>query len=134
MSGLVSIHVDVDTHGPIFNGLAEVALRAYVRAVPEELAKEGKLMVKERLHQVLKHPTGYYESRIRKYSLGSLGAVIVGDNVIYGAWLEGVGSRNFPHTRFKGYRTFLEVGQALDHLSGPIAERLLREKYLGRMT
>lgn len=133
MSGLVSISVEVDTSGPLFNGLAEEAMRAYVKDVPAVVAREGKIMVRERLHQVLKHPTGYYESRVRIYAGGSLGRVIVGDNVIYGAWLEGVGSRNSPVTRFKGYRTFREVGQALDHLSGGIAERLLHEKYLRRM-
>jgi hypothetical protein len=133
MSALVTLHVDVDTSGPMFNGVAEAELKRYMRAVPAAVAKEGKLMVKERLHQVLKHPTGYYESRVRIYANGALSRVIVGDNVIYGAWLEGVGSRNSPVTRFKGYRTFREVGQALDHLSGEIAELLLRDHYLPAM-
>ncbi len=132
-SALVQISVDVDTSGPMFNGLAREAVVAYAHEVTGVVAREGKVMVKDRLHQVLKHPTGFYESRIRAYNQGALGAVIIGDNVIYGAWLEGVGSRNSPVTRFKGYRTFRVVGQALDHLAGGIAESLLREKYIGRM-
>ena len=47
--------------------------------------------------------------------------------VIYGPWLEGTGSRNYPVTRFKGYRNWRRVTQMLEKAAKPIAEKSIRE-------
>jgi hypothetical protein len=70
-------------------------------------------MVRSRLGEVLQNPTGYYESRITS-EVSALGARVTDGGVIYGPWLEGVGSRN-QTTRFKGYATFRKTRQELEY-------------------
>jgi hypothetical protein len=118
------------THGPIFDGRAQAAVTAYCHDAEQEVARDGVNMVRRELGHVLKHPTGYYESHIQTERAHGGVAVTDGD-VIYGPWLEGVGSRNRT-TRFKGYFTFRKVSQEVERKAGSTAERVLH-KYLGRM-
>jgi hypothetical protein len=60
------------------------------------------------------------------------GSVVQDGGVIYGPWLEGVGSRNRT-TRFKGYFTFRRTTAQLNVRATPIAEELLHGKYLREM-
>lgn len=106
-------------------------MEAYCEAVSRDVAAEGEEDVRAQLGRVLKHPTGYYEAHITTIRRG-LTRVIHDGGVIYGPWLEGTGSRNFPVTRFKGYSTFRRVKQALQVKALPIAERAL-PSYLRRM-
>lgn len=120
----------VTASGPLFDGGAEKAVEDFRRAAEEEIGKEGVTMIQTQLDRVLRHPTGYYRSRITTERAGDRVQVTDG-GVVYGPWLEGVGSRN-KSTRFKGYRTFRLVAQQLQKKVGPIAERVL-PGYLGRM-
>lgn len=124
---MVNIEIDVEQHGPVFNGQAVEAARQFMRAAEEEIAQTGVNLVRSELGRVLKHPTGYYSSRIQAER-----SEVNDGGVIYGAWLEGVGTRNSPVTRFRGYFTFRRVGQRLDRQAKHIAERVL-PKYLRRM-
>lgn len=120
----------VRTSGPIFNGQAEAAVRDFITEAEEEIAQEGADMVHLVLGQVLRHPTGYYESRV--HSERNRGDSVVTDGgVIYGPWLEGTGSRNRT-TRFKGYGTFRRVRAKLQRQAGRTAERVL-PPYIRRM-
>lgn len=123
---MVSIEVDVHSHGPVFDGRASAAVRAFERAAEQEIAETGVNLVRSELSRVLRHPTGYYSSRV-----SADGNQVNDGGVIYGPWLEGVGSRN-KTTRFKGYFTFRRVGQRLDRQAKHIAGRVL-PKYLRRM-
>ena len=114
------VHVDIETHGPIFvPGLPEAVIHRGVRHAEGEIAEEGAQMVRTNLTSVLRHPTGYYRSHVR-----AEGSVVQDGGVIYGPWLEGTGSRNRT-TRFKGYWTFRRTTQQLQAASGRIAEREL---------
>ena len=124
--------VTVHTPGALFDGRAEIALHDYLDRVHRDVAARGADIVGTGLIRVLKHPTGYYESHIRSERAGVLTSHVWDDLVIYGPWLEGVGSRNFPVTRFRGYSTFRRAGQQLDREAGPIAERLVKG-YVERM-
>lgn len=117
--------------GPLFNGLAKKAARDFTREASLEIAKEGQSMWIAQLNRSMKHPTGYYTSNIMINRAGNSNTVHDND-VIYGAWLEGTGSRNFPVTRFKGYHSMRKVRQKLDSKAPRIAERVLR-RYLPRM-
>jgi len=119
--------VTVRTSGPVFNGEAQAAAHEFAVESGHEVASKGVQMVQRNLHGVLRHPTGRYE-----HSITAPGSIIYGDRVIYGAWLEGVGSRNRT-TRFKGYFTFRRTVGELRMKSIPIAEGLLQRKYLKRM-
>jgi hypothetical protein len=122
------VRIDVSTRGPIFDGRARRAAGAYVDRLERDLAQEGVRIVRQELQRVLKHPTGYYESRIQV----ERGHVVTDGGVVYGPWLAGTGSRNFPVTRFQGYPHWLRAIARLRERKQGIAERLLR-RYVGRM-
>lgn len=123
--------VNVETSGPIFNGQAQAALQEFLVDVRQTIGQEGVNMVGQALQGVLKHPTGHYQSQIQTTNRGDTN--VVDDNgVIYGPWLEGVGSRN-KTTRFKGYATFRKTTGKLDRKATQIANDVL-QKYIGRMS
>ena len=117
---------EVHTHGPLFDGEASVILDRYILQARQDVADEGITRVHHHLGEVLRHNTGRYESRIhRERRVDS--DIITDTPVVYGPWLEGVGSRNSPKTRFPGYKTFRLVSQGLDTDAGDIAERTLHD-------
>lgn len=121
---------DVDAHGPMFDGRAAAAAKALVKNLGNEIADEGVNVVRTTLDKVLKHPTGHYRSQIQTKDVADTDLVTDG-NVVYGPWLEGVGSRN-KTTRFKGYASFRRASQELQRKVPAIAERVTG-KYIGRM-
>lgn len=124
------LNIRVTKSGPIFDGRAAQAARAFADESEERIADEGVNMVRTQLSHVLKHPTGYYASRVQTdRAMGD--RTVMDSGVVYGPWLEGTGSRN-DTTRFKGYATFRKVTQRLQGQSGRIAERVL-PPYLRRM-
>ncbi|MEU3161785.1 hypothetical protein ABZ753_30935 [Streptomyces griseoincarnatus] len=82
-------------------------------------------MIHTRLRQVLRHPTGYYQSKISVDRTGDGRYKIHDQRIIYGPWLEGTGSRNSPVTRFPGYFTFRRTKALLDRQAPQIARELL---------
>lgn len=110
--------------GPVFDGRAVTSVESYAFSVQAELAQQAVNAVRTRLTQVIKvWGDGYYASQVQ--TSNQIDDVSVNDGgVVYGPWLEGVGSRN-QSTRFKGYATFRTVSQAFDHTVTPIAEAAL---------
>src|SRR5438094_9941435 len=88
----------------------------------EELADYTRYEVLTQLGSVLQHPTGYYESQAVKDRVAPQTYSINDSNVIYGPWLEGIGSRNAPVTRFAGYHTFRIVRNRMAQKAGAIAK------------
>lgn len=126
----VSIRVGLD--GPLFDARAGQVMKAYVKDAKQEVADAGHEAVLMQLGRVLRHPTGNYEGHIGVKPRGK--ALVIHDHkIIYGWWLEGIGSRNSPVTRFPGYFTFRTVTQELRSRAPEIAEMVLRDKYLGRL-
>lgn len=126
------IDIDTETHGPIFTpGLPEALMHAATRDIEETIAEKAKDKIHTRLGHVLKHPTGYYQSRIHVERQGS-GEAVNDGGVVYGPWLEGVGSRNRT-TRFKGYHTFRIVGQQIEAEATPLADHIMAQ-HLRRLT
>jgi hypothetical protein len=130
---LVSTTVHVS--GPFFDGRTGNAINGAVKDMEREVAQWGYNMVHARLRRVLKHPTGYYQSFIQTER--KVDSTEINDGwptsgtPVYGPWLEGTGSRNFPETRFKGYRTFRLVAQRMNAQVGPKADRILRQRLVG---
>lgn len=129
---MLEVHATVDLEGPVLDGRAPGILDDYTQAVVDDIAEQGFRDIGFTLHRVLKHPTGWYQSQIRNRPLGAHTRVLYDNRVIYGAWLEGVGSRTSPVTRFEGYFTFRRVTFALRRKAKPIAEMTLR-RFLGRL-
>lgn len=110
----------VNFSGPLFDARRAVVLDRMCDGIERDVAQRGVNLVHTRLGQVLRHPTGRYESRIVSSNRAD-SRVVSDSNIVYGPWLEGVGSRNAT-TRFKGYHTFRLVAQAVDRESAGIAD------------
>jgi len=121
---------EVTTTGPLFDGRAEAALKKYVKDVEKKVADKAEEKIQQRLPQVIRHYTGRYSSSIHQTSDDG-GTAVTDMPIVYGPWLEGVGSKNRT-TRFKGYHTFRIVGQEVDAEAEQIANEDLK-KYLEEM-
>lgn len=123
--------MDVHASGPLFDGRAEVELQRYCDDAEKDIADHAHEELGVAFAETFRHPTGYYESHVRVTS--SMGHHEVTDGgVVYGPWLEGTGSRNFPKTRFKGYSNFRRVAAKVQGEALEIAERTFA-RYRGRI-
>lgn len=107
------MEVVVNTAGPVFNGTASPMVTRYTQAGVQELADWADGEVHRVLGQVLRNPTGYYESRVSVNRASGDSIAITDGGVVYGPWLEGTSSRN-QTTRFKGYATFRRVKERIE--------------------
>jgi hypothetical protein len=108
--------------GPVVEGRGPAIVKAMTRVALEELADYTRYEVLTQLDAVLVNPTGYYESQVKAEPKGP-GVYSVNDSgVIYGPWLEGVGSRNAPVTKFEGYHTFRIVRGRMAQKAHAVAE------------
>lgn len=119
------IRVNVRSNGPMVNGQAQRALREYKDRVDYAVANEAENLVRGRLAQSIRVRTPYYETRIGVERSSRGGYEVTDHGVIYGHWLEGTGSRNFPVTRFRGYRAFSRARALIRTRAPGIARRIL---------
>lgn len=104
---------DVIISGPFFDDRNDAARRQLEDDGLNRLGGQGVADVHQNLDTSIRHPTPYYETQIGTLRDGD--TQLVHDNdVIYGPWLEGVGSRNAPVTRFAGYGSFRRAAQELE--------------------
>lgn len=118
--------------GPFFEN-RDRAMAEIKNEIEHDVATVGHALVKTNLVTFIRFPTPYYWTRteVRKYPGGD-GLSIWDNYIIYGPWLEGVGSRNFPKTRFKGYSSFRLAAGALEKRAGGIANNAISRK-IGRL-
>lgn len=112
--------------GGVVDGSAPAKVKAAVEQMGEDVGQLVYNAVKMRLGQVLRNPSGYYESRVVT-DVSADGVEISDGGVIYGPWLEGTGSRNAT-SRFKGYATFRKVSQDMEKKAVTEGERVLGRK------
>jgi hypothetical protein len=120
----------VTAHGPIFDGRAAAAVKAYTAAATEDVGQESEDLVRAAT-SVFKNPTGAYASRITHNRASATQVLVTDSNSVYGPWLEGVGSRNAT-TRFKGYHFWRKAAQQAQRRANPTAARVL-SRFIGRM-
>lgn len=118
-------HVNVSASGPLFDGRASPMITRWTRDAGEEIAQWAEEEIHRVLHQVLRRPTGYYESHVRVTRVNPDQFNITDGGVVYGPWLEGTGSRNFPVTRFRGYGTFQRVQRRVEQRADRITQRII---------
>lgn len=119
------VRVNSSASGPWATGRVRRALHDYSDDVEYQVARRGEQMVDARLRQVLRHPTGYYQSKITVDRTSGGRYMVHDQRVVYGPWLEGTGSRNAPVTVFPGYFTFRRTKALLDRQAPQIARELL---------
>lgn len=112
--------------GPVFDGRAAIQLQRGCDAIGERVATLGAATIRTELNAVLRVQTPYYRLQ-NEARRDPPGWKIWDRGVIYGPWLEGTGSRNFPKTRFKGYATYRRMYQVINRRAGVIADYTMRE-------
>jgi hypothetical protein len=129
---------EMTTSGPWFDReLRDEILRRYKGRATGKIADFGVTVIQAYLPSQFKydrpdpHP-GLYVSQIHTELMVDDSAMITDTPVVYGPWLEGVGSRNFPVTRFRGYHTFRVMTRVVDAAAGGIADIEL-QPYLGEL-
>lgn len=114
--------------GVTATGRADPILRRAVRAAEDAVVQHALDEVHAELGHVLQNPTGFYESRVVA-DYGRRPPSVHDSMVVYGPWLEGVGSRNAT-TRFKGYSTFRRVAQRVQgdvvRVTAPVFDTAVR--------
>jgi hypothetical protein len=115
--------------GPVFNGMADVIVDRNLAAAEMDVAEAGHGLVQTNLAGSLQNPTGRYQ-RATQVRPGGGGHEVSDGGVVYGPWLEGVGSRN-RSTRFKGYWSYRRAMQSLRGMAPRIIseheDRMTRE-------
>lgn len=114
----------VTMSGPLFDRSAPRIINDLTEDIAEEVAQQGYDEVRHELGQVLRHPSGRYQSRISVERQQNDRAVTDG-GIVYGPWLEGTSSRN-NRTRFRGYSTFRRVTQRLEAKASDIADDVVK--------
>lgn len=118
--------------GPLFDGSIQVDVRAFTTEAVETVALEGQQGVRTLGMSQYQNPTGFYSSRVRTRLETPERAVVHDSMVVYGPWLEGIGSRNAT-SRFKGYRTWRMTRDRVRRAAPTIAVRVLK-RYMPRWT
>ena len=114
---------DVTVSGPLFDGRADIALGHACAESERQIAIIGASMVRTRLNRVLRKQTPYYRLQVEAQP-EMPGWKIWDQDVVYGPWLEGTGSRN-KTTRFKGYFTFRLIAAQLQRRAAVICEKII---------
>lgn len=122
----------MDASGPLFDGRAERVVQEYVTDVRDAVAEFAEEQALRLMGSYFKHPTGYYESRVMTTAVSPEIARVHDQGVVYGPWLEGTGSRNYPETRFKGYGHWRQARDLTRARAGDIARHML-PRYTSRM-
>lgn len=119
---------EVRLSGPLFDPRGPAIMQDLRHDGLNKVGGQALANVQTNLDTSIRHPTPYYETQIRMEERGDT-AVVDDRGVIYGPWLEGVGSRN-KSTRFKGYFSFRRAVQTLrqqtPELLRVVAERAVR--------
>jgi hypothetical protein len=115
---------EVNLSGPVFDGTAHKLVAAALLEAQSEVAAHGSATLHGFMNATFKNPTPYYETQVVTSSRA--GDLVVNDRkIIYGPWLEGIGSRN-ARTRFKGYANWRRARQETARKLPEIVERVFR--------
>lgn len=123
--------VEVDIRGPIADGRAVRELDAALEDAVEAVARQAYANVMGILNAEIRNPTPYYETQITVDRAGA-DRVVHDRGIVYGPWLEGVGSRNRPRPGFPGYHAFRRATQQTESEAPALVERAIRP-HLERM-
>jgi len=121
--------IHVNERGPLFSGVAEAELAAAVLAVQEEVASYAEFQWQMNMTESFQNPSEppRYQSHVNILKRG--GDLVVNDGypgsgLVYGPWLEGIGSRN-ASTRFKGYFALRRAANSVAQKTAAIAKPII---------
>lgn len=109
--GQGNIHVRLE--GPTVKGHAKPIVDAMLAGATREVADYAKFQIMITEESTFKNPTGYYTSKTTLMPLSPYAYSVNDGGVIYGPWLEGVGSRNRPRPGFPGYHIYRKTKNSI---------------------
>lgn len=118
--------VDVDFTGPLFDGRAERAIERACDDARDDIAAFAEERVLMGTSANFRTRTPYYETRVTTERVSAEVSLVHDQGVVYGAWLEGVGSRNRPRPGFPGYHFWRAAKMAVAARGPQIAEIAVR--------
>jgi hypothetical protein len=122
--------VKVKISGPFLDGRTETELARFRDDVLKTIARDAESTLRGLAARNFKtHPSGRWESELATTRREN--SMVLQNPVIYNAWLEGEGSRNFPKTRFRGYRIWRKTYQLVKASAQSVADEKLK-KYADR--
>jgi hypothetical protein len=124
---MLTLSVTSHASGPLLDGRAERAVDQACREAERKTATFGAAIIRARMDRTFKRQTPYYRLQ-NQARVDPPGWKISDAGVIYGPWLEGVGSRNRT-TRFKGYfiyrRSVQEIQRHMERITDQEVSRAL---------
>lgn len=124
----------VVTRGPFFDSRRTRYTDEFCEDVTREVTEHAETMWKRGMIKTFKEPTPIYWNTTNVEINGTVGVLNDGGRargLVYGPWLEGVGSRN-KTTRFKGYFNLRKAAQ-LTRTALPRIVAPLKRSYYRRM-
>lgn len=126
---------EITTSGPLFDGIAEKLLEDMAKKIQNAVANEALVQFGDNLDEHIRHNGGVYTSFVEKSEEGP--DVVVNDgwgetnDLPYGLWLEGIGSRNSPVTVFEGYHSledaYAATEEQVDEISQVVVDTYLEQ-------
>jgi len=116
--------------GPFFSASADRIMDAGVKEIERRVAAAAHWRLQLFMHGYFRRPRPYYWTRVIDKPRADY-HVVTDQGVVYGAWLEGIGSRNRT-TRFKGYRHFRQTTAIMNnarltrHIIDPVMTDIVR--------
>jgi hypothetical protein len=126
--------INIELSGPLFDGRAEEDMRRMAEEIQRTVANFAEDTWQSYMDASFRHPTGRYQSHVniaRRDKDLVVNDGWPGSRLEYGPWLEGIGSRNSPVTRFPGYfalrRAAAHTDREVPRISAPIVDKYVRE-------
>ena len=121
----MSMDVKVSSSGPLFDGRAAADLDQGLDDWKKNIATIGASMVRSDMDAHFKVQRPYYRLTVTASATPPDWKISDHGSAIYNYWLEGIGSRNFPKTRFRGYSSFRRMTQAINARAVSIGQPII---------
>ena len=129
---MAAVGFEIKQTGPLFDkDMPKNLIEAVNSGLLEMALIEGSNYVKDQLYEGHGFITGNLKNHIGADLVDDLVAQVdagrnrYGANLVYAAWIEGIGKRN-SGSRFKGYKMFENARKRMD------GNQAMRDKYIGR--
>jgi len=124
------VRAHLRARGPLFDGRAYTQLGRFDTDLRQAVGREATNRIVGHMVQDFRQPTPYLWTTITYADESGSTRVFGRENLPYEAWIEGTGSRNYPVTRFKGYRIFQIVTAGVpgwfDRVVRPVVAETMR--------
>jgi hypothetical protein len=122
--------IEITYSGPVFDGSAVSILGDMVRAIQHTVADQALVEWEANMEGHIRHSGPVYQTYAQVKDDGDDRVVNDGwgetNELPYGPWLEGVGSRNSPVTIFPGYRSlrdaYDDTREQVEELAEPVVD------------